>query len=107
MNRLRSNRSRVPTTAITTMTEGPAARLWQLISATLPVGAYAYSDGMEAAVDNTWVGDEADAAHWILELGDHTLAGLDVPLIKRLYNAWKENDLTGLRYWNAYLLSSR
>ncbi|MGH8570586.1 MAG: hypothetical protein ACREXU_21920 [Gammaproteobacteria bacterium] len=34
-------------------------RLWQLLSPTLPIGAYAYSRGLEYAVAAGWVCDEA------------------------------------------------
>ena len=37
-------------------------RLWQLISPTLPVGGYSYSQGLELAVEQGWVSDETSAA---------------------------------------------
>jgi hypothetical protein len=37
-------------------------RLLQLCSPALPVGAYAYSQGLECAVERGWVRDEASAA---------------------------------------------
>ncbi|HRE56056.1 MAG TPA: urease accessory protein UreF, partial [Candidatus Competibacter sp.] len=51
----------------------PAAlpRLLQLCSPTLPVGAYAYSQGLESAVERGWVRDEAGAGDWIFGLLDH------------------------------------
>jgi urease accessory protein len=33
-------------------------RLWQLLSPTLPIGAYAYSRGLEYAIAAGWVRDE-------------------------------------------------
>jgi len=42
-------------------------RLLQLASPTLPVGAYAYSQGLESAVAAGWVGDEASLASWLDE----------------------------------------
>ncbi|MEJ2345863.1 MAG: urease accessory protein UreF [Gammaproteobacteria bacterium] len=86
---------------------GARLRLWQLISPALPVGAYAYSQGLEQAVELGWVGDEASAGDWIEGLLGHSLAGLDVPLLRRLYGAWSENDAAAAGYWNRFLLSTR
>ena len=40
-------------------------RLRQLTSAALPVGAFAYSQGLESAVEAGWVGNAAQAQEWI------------------------------------------
>lgn len=81
--------------------------LWRLISPALPVGAYAYSQGLEYAVDTGWVVDEESAARWIIGLASHSLAALDVPVLKRLYMAWKDNDQQCIQYWCRFLLASR
>ncbi|MFW6166305.1 MAG: urease accessory protein UreF, partial [Ralstonia sp.] len=41
--------------------------LLHLASPALPVGAFSYSQGLEAAVDGRHVQDEASAARWIAE----------------------------------------
>lgn len=82
-------------------------RLWQLISPTLPVGAYAYSAGLEYAVEAGWVADASDAADWIGGQLRNTLSYVDVPLMARLYAAWADHDPATVRYWNAYLAASR
>lgn len=82
-------------------------RLWQLISPALPIGAFAYSQGLEYAVEEGWVKDEASAAQWIIGLTDHSLSSLDVPILARLYKAWKTNNMESLIYWNQYLQASR
>lgn len=106
----------MPTTDITTMAtsiDTPAAdplprlRLWQLISPALPVGAYAYSQGLEYAVEAGWVDDEASAGDWIEGLLSHSLAGLDVPVFARLYCAWDGGDGETADYWNRFLLAAR
>ena len=43
-------------------------RLMQLVSPALPVGAYAYSQGLEYAVDSGWVANEKTAMDWMQEL---------------------------------------
>lgn len=92
-----------------TDTLDPAAllRLMQLVSPALPVGAYAYSQGLEHAVTMDIVRDEASAAAWILGLLEHPLALVDAPLLVRLHAAWQRCDISGVRYWNRYLLASR
>lgn len=82
-------------------------RLWQLISPTLPVGAYSYSQGLEYAVECGWVNSAGTTADWIQGLLRHSLAHLDVPVLQRLHAAWRDNDIDRLTYWNNFLLASR
>jgi len=79
----------------------------QLCSPTLPVGAYAYSQGLESAVEHGWVRDEASAGEWILGLLGHNLRRLDIPVFVRLYRAWRDCDLDAARRWNTRLYASR
>jgi urease accessory protein len=82
-------------------------RLMQLVSPALPVGAYAYSQGMEHAVDAGWLRDEESLGVWILGLLQHLLARVDVPVLARLYRAWLVSDEESLLYWSAYLRACR
>ncbi len=82
-------------------------RLWQLISPSLPVGAYAYSGGLEAAIEAGWVSEKEQAAAWIGSLLQHGLGQLDVPVFKRLYDSRHAQDSQQFHYWNHYLLASR
>ena len=82
-------------------------RLWQLISPALPIGAFAYSQGLEYAVEEDWVNNEESAAQWIIGLINHSLCSLDVPILARFYQAWQSNDLQKVLYWNRYLQASR
>lgn len=92
----------------TTMADlAPALRLWQLISPTLPVGAYAYSAGLEFAVEAGWVGDETALARWTGGQIDGPLAALDVPVLRRLMDAWRVDDSEGVDQWTALLLACR
>jgi urease accessory protein len=95
-----------------TMTDGPLSlsgllRLLQLASPGLPVGAFAYSQGLEPAVHAGWVHDEPTAAAWLGELLAHTLQGLEIPLFARLYRAWAAADAAEVERWNAFLHASR
>ena len=82
-------------------------RLLQLCSPALPVGAYAYSQGLEYAVERGWARDEAGAGEWILGLLNHTMRRLDLPIFARLYQAWRAKDDETARRWNARLHASR
>lgn len=83
------------------------ARLWQLISPALPVGAYAWSGGLEYAVDDGWVDTEAKASDWITGQLQNNLATLDVPVLVRLYRAWQSHDAIEAKRWSRFLLASR
>lgn len=82
-------------------------RLWQLISPQLPVGAYAYSQGLEYAAETGWVIDEDSARQWILGQLNNSLSKLDIPVLARLYHGWSQGDLDHIKHWNAFLLASR
>ena len=82
-------------------------RLRQLTSAALPVGAFAYSQGMESAVESGWVGDPAQAEHWIGGQLRHTVATLEVPLLARLVAAFAAGEQTAALRWSGLLLAMR
>jgi len=84
-----------------------AMRLWQLISPTLPIGAYAYSAGLEYAVEVGWINNESSAADWILGQLRNNLSHLDVPVFLRLYDAWENHQLDQVAYWNSMILALR
>ena len=75
-------------------------RLWQVISPTLPVGAYHYSQGLEQAVSSGWVPDEAAAHAWIAGLLAATVARVDLPLLIRAHAAWCDRDATAVQRWD-------
>jgi len=64
-------RGDVPTTDVVPVTGVALTRLLQLVSPALPIGAFAYSQGLEQAVASGWVKDEASAAEWLLGLLEH------------------------------------
>ena len=82
-------------------------RLMQLCSPMLPVGAYAYSQGLEFAVSSDWIKDENTTSMWVQGILVNALANLDVPVLSRLHKAWTINDNKNVLYWNDYLFASR
>jgi urease accessory protein len=82
-------------------------RLMQLASPLLPVGAFAYSQGLEAAVENGDVRDAAAARRWILDCLELGLARFEAPILLRLHAAWRNDDMTLVQHWNMRFLASR
>lgn len=82
-------------------------RLLHLASPALPIGAFHFSQGLEYAVERGWVSDESSASSWIAGLAEHVIGQLDLPVLKRLLDAFVCEDLVAVRRWNAFLLAAR
>jgi len=93
--------------AVGPLEAGALISLMRFVSPSLPIGAYAYSRGLEQAVCSGAVRDEATAADWIIGLLSHVSVQLDGPIFVRLYGALARGDDAELERWNALLLASR
>lgn len=82
-------------------------RILQLASPTLPVGAYAYSQGLEHAVDQHWLTDAESTQQWIIGVMQNAMVHVDLPIFSRLYSALAEQQPDAFDYWNQYLLANR
>lgn len=82
-------------------------RLFQLTSAALPIGAFAYSQGLEQAVLLGDVSDRESARRWICGLLERSLLTLDLPVFARVYAAVSEGDDLAMQRWNDYLFAAR
>ena len=85
----------------------PLLHLMQLVSPALPVGAYAYSQGLEYAVERAWVRDMNGAVYGIGEVMSHSVGGLDLPVMLRLLAAWRRGDVLAVQHWNDTLQAAR
>jgi urease accessory protein len=83
------------------------ARLLHLASPLLPVGAYSYSQGLEAAIANGWVSDEASAGAWISDTLTHVVGRLEAPVLVRLWEAAHTGDQAAYARWNTWFIASR
>lgn len=63
------------------------AKLLQLASPALPVGAYSYSGGLEAAIEAGVVKDAATAERWIGDVLEHSVARMEGPIVLRLLSS--------------------
>ena len=80
----------------------PLLRLLQLASPALPIGAFAYSQGLEAAVAAGWVARRGQRARLDRGLLEHALASLDLPVLARLHAAWAaRRSRPRVTRWNA------
>jgi urease accessory protein len=95
------------TNTITAIEPLALLRLFHLVSPALPIGAYAYSQGLEYAVQVGWVADEAGTFDWLQGLSRHALGTLDLPILLRLHAAWQANDTPALERWNGELIAAR
>lgn len=74
-------------------------RLLQLVSPSLPIGMYSYSQGMESAVDDAWLTNSDEVREWLAGIMVNTLTYVDLPILARLYDAWSHSDQTALIFW--------
>jgi len=91
----------------TAMAPSALLRLLQLVSPALPVGAYAYSQGLEYAVSANWVFDEESTFEWLHGVGRLGVGSLDLPILLRLHRSCLEGDEAQVRRWTARLIASR
>ena len=82
-------------------------RLMHLVSPALPVGAYAYSQGQEYAIDAQWLKSESEITDWISGILIHSIGQLDIPCLQRFYLAWEHDDHEAVLYWNQFVIASR
>ncbi|OQX43670.1 MAG: urease accessory protein UreF, partial [Candidatus Sedimenticola endophacoides] len=77
----------------TDMSNGlPQLRLLHLVSPSLPVGAFTYSQGLEWAVECGWVTGRDSLRNWVVDLMQTSMTYLEVPLLGRLYRAAADGD---------------
>ena len=82
-------------------------QLLRLSSPALPVGAYAYSQGLESACDQSIIKNKEDLIQWLTTVLQQSFLYQELPLFLRLYRAHQAADVGQQHYWNAYLLASR
>ncbi|MES2933670.1 MAG: urease accessory protein UreF [Pseudomonadota bacterium] len=81
--------------------------LLQLASPSLPIGAYSYSQGLEAAIENGLVKDAASARGWIVDQLHHVVAQFEAPVLWRLLNAFAARDQPAVCDWTERFVAAR
>lgn len=83
------------------------SRLLQLASPMLPVGAYAYSQGLEWAIEEGTVRDRETAERWIGDVLEFSLCSFELPVLWRLCQAWQSEDHVAIAHWNGFFRAGR
>jgi urease accessory protein len=82
-------------------------RLFQLISPSLPVGGFTYSQGLEWAIEAQWVTDTSSLKDWLQSVLAASVATLELPILIRLLNAFNHGDEAGVVRWTRWLVACR
>jgi urease accessory protein len=85
----------------------PLLRLLHLVSPSLPVGGFTYSQGLEWAVEAGWVTNAADVEDWLGDQLQSSLARVDLPLAARMLTAIAAGERASLAGWIDLLHASR
>lgn len=85
----------------------PSARAFQLASQALPIGAFAYSGGLESALDIGLLEGEEDAAELLGSWMEASLAYLDLPSFLFMRRAFLTDDIARASSLSTRLLASR
>ena len=92
---------------ITMPIEPSLLRLFQLVSPSLPIGAYTYSQGIEWAVEQGWISSQDQLFDWLQGLMLTNMRYLEIPVYFKMSKAWKQGDEISIQHWSRYLLASR
>ncbi len=82
-------------------------RLLQLVSPSLPIGMYSYSQGLERAVHDGWISNAGQTGDWLQGLLHNGVGKVDAPLLARLYDAWQADDFSAVEHWSQTLTACR
>ncbi len=81
--------------------------LLQLVSPALPIGAFAWSQGLESAFELGWVTTEDELGDWLEGVLEDGLTQCELPLLVRLQQAWANHDGNTVADWNDWLHATR
>ncbi|GAB1719642.1 MAG: Urease accessory protein UreF [Nitrosospira sp.] len=91
---------------MTAMHDTSLLRLLQLASPSLPIGAYTYSQGLEAAIEAGTITGESSARDWIIEsLG--IVGDFEAPILWRLLEGFAARDAETVTFWTERFVAAR
>jgi urease accessory protein len=64
-------------------------RLLQICSPAFPIGAFAYSQGLEQAAEVGWISEPRELGAWLNGMLRHSIARTDLPLLRTAYQLWQ------------------
>lgn len=78
-----------------------------MTSQAFPIGGYSHSYGLEAAVDDALVRDEASLEQWVADVLSYSIGKYEIPLLHRMGDAWAARDSVELDRLNERFLATR
>lgn len=105
--RIRTTTITVTPMATVRTTDATLLQLMWLASPALPVGAFSYSEGLETAVEEGRVADEASAATWLADQLLLAQARSDLAAAAQAHAAWATHDTDRLAALNTWVLNTR
>ncbi|ALM52321.1 urease accessory protein UreF [Halomonas huangheensis] len=81
--------------------------LLQLVSPALPIGGFAWSQGLESALELGWVCDEQSLGDWLEGVLEDGPGHAELPVMARLMEAWQRGDEVALVHWDRWLAACR
>ena len=82
-------------------------KLMNLMSPTLPIGGFTYSQGIEKAIESNWITDFESAKKWLESQLLINIKFTDLPILMRLYKSVDSKNYKGVTYWSNFLLACR
>ena len=82
-------------------------KLLHLVSPCLPTGGFAYSQGLEWAVEAAWIKDGKSLELWLQEVLEKAMACVDIPLFSRLHDAVCTQNIKAFTSWSSMVLACR
>lgn len=92
---------------ITVMRIAELTALLHLASPALPIGAFSYSQGLEAAIEHGLIHDGDTARDWIASGLTHVLARGELPFLAHQIERWRMHDASALAIADEAFLASR
>lgn len=93
--------------AIPMSTDLALLRLLHLVSPSLPIGSFTYSQGIEWAVECGWIATPDDLQAWLASQLHGGMTYVDIPVLQRLFHAVQADDVDAIEHWIGILNASR
>jgi urease accessory protein len=68
---------------------------------------YSYSQGLERAVEDGWIHNAEQTANWLQGLLQNGSSKVDLPILARIYDAWRQHDSSAIEHWSQILIACR
>ena len=89
------------------MLDSSLMQLMWLASPALPIGGFAYSECLEAAVESGLAATESEASVWLIDQLHLSLARSELPAVVQAIGAWRAGDAPRIGELNAWVMQTR